>query len=44
MKMELETPGWKGIACCELPALPPGLMVRSQPELLLRAMSESVAP
>jgi hypothetical protein len=41
--MELETQGWRGIACSEWPALTPGAMVRSQPELPLRALSESVA-
>lgn len=35
--MELETQGWRGIAC---PALPPGAMVRYQPELPMRAMPE----
>jgi hypothetical protein len=38
------TDGWRGLACCEWSALPPGAMViRSQPELPLRTMSESIA-
>lgn len=40
MEMGLETQGWRGVACCEWSALPPGAMVRSQPKLLLRAKSE----
>ena len=40
--MELETRGWRAAACCEWPVLPPGVTVRSQPGLLLRAKSESV--
>lgn len=38
--MELETQGWKGVAC-EWPTLPPEAMVWSQSELFLRAMTES---
>ena len=38
------TDGWRGLACCEWSALPPGAMViRSQPEIPLRTMSESIA-
>lgn len=39
----METGGWRGVACCEWPALPPGAMVRSPPALPLRAKSGSVA-
>lgn len=35
----LETQGWRGAALCEWPVWPPGTMVKSQPELLLRVMS-----
>lgn len=42
-EMELETHGWRGVSCCEWPVLPPGAMVRAQPELLLRAMPGSTA-
>lgn len=42
--MELKTQGWRGVACREWPAPPPGAMVRqSQLELPLRAMSASMA-
>lgn len=38
------TGGWRGLSCCEWSALSPGaVVIRSQPELPLRAMSESVA-
>ena len=42
-EMELETQGWRGVAYSSRPASPPGAMVRPQPKLLLRVMSESVA-
>jgi hypothetical protein len=37
------TGGWRGVACCEWPDLSPGVVVKSHPKLLVRAMSESVA-
>jgi hypothetical protein len=37
------TGGQRGVACCKWPALSPGVMLMSQPELPLRAMSGSVA-
>jgi hypothetical protein len=42
-EMELETWEWNEVACCEWTALPPRAMVRSQPKLPPRAMSESMA-
>ena len=41
--MELETCVWRGVVCREWPSLPPGALVRSQPELQLKAMSETMA-
>jgi hypothetical protein len=41
-EMGLETRGWRGVACCEWPALPPEL-VTGPSLLLLRAKSESMA-
>lgn len=41
--MELETGGWRGLDCCELPAPSTGAMVRSQVELPLKAISSFVA-
>ena len=31
--MGLETQEWRGVACCEWPALPPKALVRSQSEV-----------
>lgn len=37
------TQGWRGVAYCyKCPVLPSGTMVGSQPELLMRIMSESM--
>ena len=35
--------GWRGVDCCEWPALAAETIVRPQPVLLLRTMSEAVA-
>lgn len=40
--MQLESQGWKEVACRKWLALPPGAMMRSESKLLLRAMSRSV--
>jgi hypothetical protein len=46
-QLELYEERWnsreRGVACCECPALPLGALVKSQPELPLRAMSGYVA-
>lgn len=41
--MELQTGGWRGLDCCELPAPPTGVMGRSQVELPLKAISSFMA-
>lgn len=38
-----ETQGWRAIACCEQPFLPPEAMVKAKPMVLLRAVSGSMA-
>lgn len=42
-EMELEAQRWRGVLCCEWPALPPEARVESQPMLPLRATSGSMA-
>lgn len=41
--MELETRGWRGGACCEWASVTLEVMVRAQPELLLRSMARFIA-
>lgn len=40
---ELEAQGWRGVYCCEWPALPHEVRVEFQPMLPLRATSGSMA-